>query len=327
MSDSSGGISATPNAKDIGEQAADWIQRRAFWAWTEREEALLNAWLAESLAHRIAYTRVEAAWMRTARVAALRSSGSTRESVKRGRVSRTLLRTATALAVTTAVGIGTEQYFRVPSEATYETAIGGHETIRLVDGSQIELNTDTILKTSPGANRGVVKLIKGEAFFSIKHDRATPLTVIVGNHRITDLGTKFVVSSEPNRLEVALVEGRAAFGAADGRGEPPIVLMPGDSLLVADNQITTTRKPAQMLADELGWRHGLLVFENASLGDAATEINRYNVRKIVIADQAVARMRISASFPTTRVEDFVQLAHQLLGLKVDRYDDKIIISR
>jgi len=326
MSDLSGDKSSLPSAKNISEQAAYWTQRRAFWTWTEREEALLDAWLAESLAHRIAYTRAEAAWKRTARVTALRSSEPATQATKRGWTSLGWFRTAAALIVVVAAGVGAEQYFSAPVEITYATALGQHETIRLADGSQIELNTSTVLKTNRGAARSLIKLIKGEAFFTIKHNSVNPLTVIAGKHRVTDLGTKFLIRSEPNRLEVALVEGRAAFGA-DRETEPPIVLMPGDTLLIADNQIRTMRRSAQMLADELGWRRGMLVFENASLGEAADEIDRYNARKIIIADQAAARMRISASFPTTGIEDFVQLAHQLLGLKVNRYNDKIIISR
>ena len=237
------------------------------------------------------------------------------------------MRAAVAVIAVAAASIAGMQYFASPDEITYATAVGGHKTVKLADGSQIELNTGTILKASLGADRRLVRLVRGEAFFTIKHHSKNPLVVIAGNHRVTDLGTKFLVRSEPNRLEVALVEGRAAFGAANGGTEPPIVLMPGDTLLVADNQIRTTRKSAQTLSDELGWRRGILVFENASLGAAADEINRYNTRKIIVADQAVARMKISSSFPTTGVEDFVQLAHQLLGLKVDQYNDKFIISR
>lgn len=327
MSDLSGEEAAASTAKEIGERAADWIQRRAFWTWTEHEEALLDAWLAESLAHRIAYTRVETAWNRTARVTALRSSALAKDTAKRSWVSRTWLRTAVALVVLAAAGVSAEQYFKRPPETTYATVVGEHKIVRLADGSQIELNTDTILKTSNIASYRLVKLVKGEAFFTIKHDSSNPLIVIAGTHRVTDLGTKFLVRSEPNRLEVALVEGRAAFDSADGRAESPIVLIPGDSLVVSDNQIRTTRKSTQTLADELGWRRGMLVFENASLSDAADEINRYNAQKIVVADRATARMRISAAFPTTGVEDFVQLAHQLLGLKIDRNDDEIIISR
>jgi transmembrane sensor len=326
MSDLPGEKTATSNAKDIAGQAADWIQRRAFWAWTEHEDARLDAWLAESLAHRIAYARAEAAWNRTARVTALRSSEPAAQAAKQGWISLKWLHAAVALVVVTAMGIGAQRYFNTPPEIIYATSIGEHKTVTLSDGSQIELNTGTILKTSNSGPR-LVRLVKGEAFFTVKHNSVNPLTVIAENHRVTDLGTKFLIRSEPNRLEVALVEGRAAFGAANTSTEPPIVLMPGDSLLVADNQIRTTRKSAQTLADELGWRHGMLIFENASLVTVAEEINRYNTRKIVVVDQAVARMRISASFPATGVEDFAQLARQLLGLKVDRYNDRFIISR
>ncbi len=327
MSDSSGNPVVAPTARDIGERAANWVQRREFWMWTEQDAEALEAWLAESLAHRIAYTRTETAWKRTTRVTALRTAMGAARSAKHGWLSQIWVRTAAALIFVTAVGFGMEQHFRPEAETIYSTAVGERETITLADGSRIELNTDTTLRASGSASRRRVTLAKGEAFFDIKHDSANPFAVIVGNHRITDLGTKFLVRSEPNRLEVALVEGRAAFDAAGGRTQPPIVLAPGDSLVVADNQIRTTRKTSQTLSDELGWRYGMLVFENTSLGEAADQINRYNAQKVIVADASTAKLKISATFPTNGIEDFVQMAHALLGLRVEHRAGEVVISR
>ena len=59
--------------------------------------------------------------------------------------------------------------------------------------------------------RVTVTLDKGEAYFEIKHDAAHPFVVVwPADHRIVDLGTKFLVRDEANGREVALVEGRAS---------------------------------------------------------------------------------------------------------------------
>lgn len=314
------------NAKDITAIAADWLQRREFWNWSEEDQAALNAWLDQSLAHRIAYTRLQSAWSRTARVAALKSP--TRKPVATHRPqSKTLLRFAAAFAVVAAIGAAATTYFQAPKETTYATAIGEHKIITLADGSRIELNTQTILRARLDADRRHVTLVKGEAFFNIKHDATHPFSVIAQGHRITDLGTKFLVSAQSNRLEVALMEGKAAFDAADGRMKSPIVLAPGDALVVADNQIHAIRRSTQSLANELGWRRGMLIFDNATLGQVAAELNRYNTRKLAIADPRTSAIRISASFRTTGTEDFAQLAHVLLGLKVESRNGETVISR
>ena len=38
---------------------------------------------------------------------------------------------------------------------------------------------------------------------------------MAGDHRVTDLGTKFVVRRDPRQLEVAVVQGRVRFDAPD----------------------------------------------------------------------------------------------------------------
>ena len=60
-------------ADEIEEQAADWLQRRHFWNWTDGDQAALDAWLAQSPAHLVAYLRLESALGRTDRLAALRA--------------------------------------------------------------------------------------------------------------------------------------------------------------------------------------------------------------------------------------------------------------
>ena len=59
-------------AMDVEARAAMYLQRRRYWNWSEADKAELNAWLAEALAHRVAFWRLEATMGRTERLAALR---------------------------------------------------------------------------------------------------------------------------------------------------------------------------------------------------------------------------------------------------------------
>jgi len=315
------------DANEITAQAADWLQRREFWNWNEADQAALNAWLDQSLSHRIAYTRLEAAWNRTARVAALKTHDARSNIAESHSRAKTFFRLAAAFALMAAVGVGVASYFQASADTTYATALGERKIITLADGSRIELNTNTILRARLDEGHRHVTLVKGEAFFDIRHDAAHPFSVVAEGHRITDLGTKFLVRAQSNRLEVALMEGKAAFDAADGRMKSHIVLVPGDALVVSDNQIHTMQRTAKGLANELGWRRGMLIFYNATLGEVAAELNRYNSHKLVLADPRAAAIRISASFRTRGTEDFSQLAHVLLGLKVEERNGETVISR
>ena len=89
-----------PNAKEIRERAADWLQRRNFWNWSEADQAALDAWLAQSPSHRTAYLRVEAAWENTGRLSALRSiRPAPRPAPKNRRALPLLMGVAAAAAI------------------------------------------------------------------------------------------------------------------------------------------------------------------------------------------------------------------------------------
>ena len=48
-----------------------------------------------------------------------------------------------------------------------------------------------------------------------EHDAEHPFVVKVAGHKITDLGTKFLVRAGAGQLEIALMEGRARLDTAD----------------------------------------------------------------------------------------------------------------
>ena len=63
----------------------------------------------------------------------------------------------------------------------------------------------------------------------IRHDAKHPFVINAPDYRITDLGTKFVVRTRQDKLEVGLVEGSARIEAtAPDAGAAPVVLKPGD---------------------------------------------------------------------------------------------------
>ena len=51
--------------------ASTWLARRDAEAWSEHDQAELDAWLEASIAHRVAYLRLESAWLQSDRLKAL----------------------------------------------------------------------------------------------------------------------------------------------------------------------------------------------------------------------------------------------------------------
>jgi transmembrane sensor len=316
-----------PDASGAEQRAADWLETRACEDWNEARAAELEAWLAQSPAHAVAFMRLEAAWNRTARLAALPKP--MRRTVVGGEppARRLALKIAAAVVVATGLGIGGSLLAFHQEKQTFSTTVGGREALALGDGSKIELNTDTVLRMAEDTGQRKVWLEKGEAYFDIKHDAAHPFVVMVAGHRITDLGTKFVVRQEGGRVEVTLLEGRARLDATGGAPAHTAVLTPGDVAIATADDMSVTRKPVKVLADELGWRRGVLVFDHTTLAAAVAEFNRYNRRKIVIADPQIAKLEIGGTFPSGDVRLFGRAARTALGLHVEDRGDKVVISQ
>jgi transmembrane sensor len=317
------------DALEIESCASEWIERRSFGVWDAREDTELNAWRAQSLAHEIAFLRLEAGWARTERLLALRPKQFERAAAPKTTVGGKYLNRAIAIAAALVIlGTAGWAYLIKPTSQTYSTPIGGRKTVAFADGSKIELNTDTLIRAREDRLGREVDLLKGEVYFQIKHNPAKPFIVTAAGHRLTDLGTKFLVRSDSGRLKVSLLEGRVELASSDvGIAPHSAVLAAGDVAIANAKSLSVLKKPSSILIAELGWRSGVLVFQDTPLVAAAAEFNRYNRRKLVIADIGAGKRIIGATFPADRVDLFANAVRNVLGLRVEERADQIIISR
>lgn len=307
-------------------RAAEWVvARREHGDWSDADQKTLDAWLAQSPAHLIAYLRIDSAWDKANRLAALRPA--TRRPLWE-RLRPTLLRIAAALTALAIVGVvGKSLIPRTTDDKVYSTSAGDRATISLKDGSQIELNTDTTLRLASTAGERKVWLDKGEAYFAVKHDASRPFVVMVNGHRIVDIGTKFLVRRNDAAVRVALMEGSIRFDPREGKAQQAATLKPGDVLIASADKIALLREPITRLANEISWRNNLVVFEHTTLAEAVAEINRYARKKLVVADPETAARKISGAFPASNADEFARVARTALDLKIEDRGDAIVISR
>jgi transmembrane sensor len=315
-------------------EAAEFLQRRRFWSWSDADQAELEAWLGESVSHRVAYLRLQAGTTRIERLVALRPPKPGEDNARadgagaheRGRLSRwvlPLVAFAASLILAFVLGIPLVANLTKPADRAFATEVGGRAVLRFADGTEFELNTDSALRYRMTSRDRIVWLDRGEAYFRVTHDAAHPFMVFAGGRRITDLGTEFLVRNDTGAFEVALVKGRAQLSS----GARAATLTPGDEAVATSVSVTVTRKTPQELADELAWRRGVLVFRNTRLADAVRGFNRYSSVKLVIADPAIADLRIGGEFKTSDIADFLALAEAVLKVRSERTADEILLSR
>lgn len=311
--------------QEIEARAADWIAERDRHDAVlppERQQAL-DAWLAASTAHRVAFLRLEHAWRRADRLGALQTSPRSRHTSFAWAARPVVYRTVAAFCTVLVAVLLAAQFGRSPDTQRYATARGQREQVALADGSHLTLNTATRVRTAVTPRAREVWLDEGEAFFDIAHDASRPFVVHVGQQTVTVLGTKFSLLREGDRLRVAVLEGRVQVKAPRGT---PTVLTRDDAALAERDNVLVTRKSTQQLKAGLSWMQGKLVFDQATLADAARQFNRYGRKQLVIEDDAAARIGIGGVFDADNVEAFARLLHVGFGLEVNVVGDEIRVS-
>ena len=312
---------------DIEESAALWRSRREQPGWSEADQAQLDAWLDEATAHRVAWLRMSYGWEKAGRLGALKSPNARATPVRMPPLRRWRpAAMAAGLAVAVALGslVATEG---LSGRKAYATELGGHATVPLADGTKIELNTDTKVRASLAEEQRTVWLDRGEAYFEVAHDASRPFVVYAGDRKVTVLGTKFSVRRDGERVTVAVADGKVRVEPVRPKTPaPPTVVTRGDVVIAEPSATLVTPKSIERVESELAWRRGLLMFDKSSLGDAASEINRYNRKKLVVEDNAAAAIRITGSFEAENVEAFARLLREAFGLTIQESEGEIRIS-
>jgi transmembrane sensor len=354
----------TERTKQIDAAASGWLIRRDSESWSAAEQACLEEWLNASTLNRVAFLRLELAWEDAARLKALGAgiSGDTppppghwnltpffdpttpdsrpiSETYQAGevrgegfvRLGRRRLRLVAVSALLLVIG-GGAYLGLAPNGELYATPIGGLASVPMADGSQVTLNTDSQIRIALTDNERRVELGHGEAFFEVSKDAARPFVVRAGNRRVVAVGTKFSVRREGNDVQVVVTEGKVrvedgapALGDRNG-GSADVFLTPGSIARADDSGVLVQRKTLPEAEQQLSWRAGVLMFRDQSLGDAAAEFNRYNIRKIVIREPAVAALKIEGNFRATNVEAFVRLLESGFPVRAERQADQIVVA-
>lgn len=313
--------------EDIEDDAADWLWRRTSAEWNEDVQSQLNDWLNESERHAAAFWRLEAVWDRASRVTALRSPRPV--SIERSSRYRRWLGFGAAAAVAVSLVVFAEWHsdLQFGRAQTFSTAVVGRATIRLADGSRIELNTDTAVTANITAHSRTLELKKGEALFNVRHDAARPFVVLAAGHRIVDIGTTFSVRTSNDSLKVTLVEGRARLESDGGDTQSHSTeLTPGEVVVATADSMSISRMTTGELSDALAWKRGQLVFRHIALAEAAKELNRYNQTRLVIGDD-IAALKINGTFEADSVEAFARTAQYAMHLRMEKSGSEIRLFR
>jgi transmembrane sensor len=175
--------------------------------------------------------------------------------------------------------------------ADQRTATGEQRSLRLSDGTLINLNTHSAVDVRFDEKQRLVVLQEGEILVETGHGDARPFIVETREGSMRALGTRFLVKREEEGTRLSVLQ--SAVAAHPQSTPDELILREGQQMLIRNNGL------GPITALNLGadaWTRGMLVVDNVRLEDLIQEIGRYRPGHLGVAPE-VADLRITGSFP------------------------------
>ncbi|MDU9022829.1 FecR domain-containing protein [Pseudomonas corrugata] len=289
-------------ARDIARAAARWLTLMEFGG-NEFDSAGLQRWRDSSAHHEAAWQKAQRLRQRFAGVPpSLGMATLDRPSLPRRAVLKRAL--GVAALVPTAWMLGRA----LPLDAwraDLHTATGEQRSWSLVDGSLLQLNTDSAVNLDLKARR--LRLVQGE--MALKVSGVTPLAVQAPYGLITVSRGEICVRLGEQGCRVSVVSGSAQLQPLHG-----LVLR-----LEAGQQASLHAAGAGPVVGldvtQPGWRDGVLVAQNQPLGDFLRELGRYRPG-VLRWDDALESLRVTGSFRLENTDKVLALLSASLPLDI-----------
>jgi transmembrane sensor len=311
----------------IQSEAAAWVARARGPQSADEDRRALDAWRRRSAAHEAAYIQAERTWhdlasMKT-QYTALLGAPTWRErlvSTLRQPSRKAWLNAGVAAAVAVVViGLWHDPAAHVQPRRVEARPLAVHETL-LPDGSRVTLGPEARIAVKFVDDARRVTLVGGDAFFAVTRDSARPFFVSVGPVQIRVVGTQFEVRERSDAVSVAVAEGTVELSRLEQPSVTVRKLMPGETGLATHaGQLVAVQHidPSTIGA----WRDGRLMYDDVELRDVIADANRYTQANIVIADEAIASVRITTAYSTSQVDQMLDTLERAFPIDVERLKD------
>jgi transmembrane sensor len=213
-----------------------------------------------------------------------------------------------------------------PEVMEYRAVKGEQQTVMLSDGSTMALNTATALTTEISMFRRMVVLREGEAYFSVSHEQNRPFEVMAGSGVVRDVGTRFVVRREGEKVTVTVVEGAVdvqRLGKESPR-EQWQRLTAGEEVSYEPQRVPSPIGTVS-LATSTAWMEGKVIFEERPLAEVVQEIGRYQPGEIRILDPRVEALKVSGVFGVNDREGFLKALEHAVPVKLSHVNRELIV--
>jgi transmembrane sensor len=151
--------------------------------------------------------------------------------------------------------------------------------------------------------------------------------VVAGEQRVRAVGTRFTVHRGPRGTTVSVFEGLVAIEGSSPGARPELArLAAGDSILLSANRVADRDK---VTVSELRapWLDGYLEFQDERLDRVIFDANRFGTGSIILADPALAEIRVTAVFKSGDLEKLARNLALIIPVDVSHGENGQIILK
>nr|WP_246426284.1 FecR domain-containing protein [Sphingomonas kyeonggiensis] len=239
---------------------------------------------------------------------------------------RNFLRTAAVATVAGGIIAGGVTTTRAYAWSSASTEVGENKRIRLSDGSVAALNTNSRLSWRFSASERTFWIERGEVALDLS---AGAEAVVRGDDRLVFLSQgRFNMRRRDAALDLLVLAGTARVNG--DKGVPGMIVdtrKGASSVLISQSDAVVRLANAEQVDGITAWRHNEILFQDATLGSAVEEYNRFLTRKIVIVDRELSSIPVGGRFTTTDPDPFLQAVSTSLNVHVSRSPTAYLLTR
>lgn len=310
----------SPELDPVMKEAIEWVALLKSGRATVEDAEKLKRWRAIAPAHENAFASAVRLWrdFRTVAEREGRPNGETAVVIapRRRPIARRAFLGGAIAAAAAAAAVIRPPFDLWPSwselRADYRTAKGERREVTLGRDVSMQLNTETSVAVRSTDKAPRIELIAGEAVISTNTPPEQPLVVTAAGGFIEAAQASLNARCIDSVVSVTCLAGTVAVKYQD----KSIHLGLNEQISYSSSGFGPSSVVDPAIATS--WQRGVLVFHDRALSDVVEEINRYRTGRIFIANRALGRRVVNATFHVDQLDTFFDQARELFGAKVTR---------
>ena len=191
---------------------------------------------------------------------------------------------------------------------------GGEYKIVLADGSQVWINSQSVLEFPAYFVKGERRVrLKGEAYFEVAKNQSKPFIVQCRDYAVKVLGTSFNVNSyeDDKTSKTTLATGKVEINM----GGKLTTLKPGHQAIIKDGKVSVEEVDVEVYTT---WMYENFRFKSESVQEIMTKLSRWYAVDVFYMNESVKNYHFTGYLPRyAKITDVLELLSLTTNIKFD----------